>query len=303
METDGVHQETSVVDVAGWRTSGVLSLVHGLLPSLPPSQQRIAEATLRDPPGTAASTISELARRCNTSETTVVRFCRALGFDGYPQFRLAIASAVGEEVASGRPYVSGEILADDPIEDVVSKVGWGEALAVIDTMNQADVAALGRCAEALLAAERIEVYGVGASGIVAQDLHQKLHRLGRRSSAWVDPHASLVGAALLTTGDVAIGFSHSGETPETQRFLSVARDAGATTVAVTNFPNSGISRLADILLCTSVREATHRSGAMASRIAQLALVDVLFVLVARGDSEVGDRLITTYETVRQARTP
>lgn len=280
-------------------SSEILARISKLLPSLPPAQQRVAEATLSDPSGTAASTISELADRCNTSETTVIRLCRELGFDGYPAFRLAVASAVGEETAGGRSYVSGEILPDDTPEDVASKVGAVAAMAVSATAQQLDLEALDRCVSSLVSARNIDLYGVGASGLVAQDLHQKLGRIGIRSSCSVDPHAALVSASLLTEDDVAVAFTHTGTTAETIRYLRTAHGVGATTVAVTNFPSSPISEFADTVLTTSVRETTYRTGAMASRIAQLVLVDIVFVLVARQDPERTRQILTsTYEVVR-----
>ncbi|MGH3914050.1 MAG: MurR/RpiR family transcriptional regulator, partial [Pseudonocardiaceae bacterium] len=135
--------------------------------------------------------------------------------------------------------------------------------------------------EALVAAPRVDVYGVGASGFVALDFQQKLHRIGHVAFAWSDVHMALTSAALLRPDDVAVGISHTGATTDTLDFMGEARNRGATTVALTNFPRSPITDLADHVLTTAARETTFRSGATSSRIAQLTVVDCLFIGVAQ----------------------
>src|SRR5690606_8679596 len=144
-----------------------------------------------------------------------------------------------------------------------------------------DLDVLAAVVDVLVAAPRIEIYGVGASGLVAVDLEQKLRRIGRRATACPEAHAALVSAALLGPGDVAVGISHTGATVDTIDALALASTSGATTVALTNFPRSPLAQLADHVLVTAARETTFRSGATASRIAQLTVVDCVFVAVAQ----------------------
>jgi len=156
--------------------------------------------------------------------------------------------------------------------------------------------------DALVGARRIDVYGVGASGLIALDLQQKLHRIGRVAFAWTDPHLALTSAALLTEGDVAVAISHSGTTQDTVDLLALADRNGATTVAVTNFPRSPLAELGDHVLTTAARETTFRSGAMASRLAQLTVIDCVFVGVAqRTYQETRAALDATYAAVRGRR--
>lgn len=270
-------------DLTTWSSSDVLARIQAIMPSLPPSQRRVARATLDDPALTAASTISELAERCDTSETSVLRFCRTLDFTGYPAFRIAVAAAVGEEAASGRAYLSGEILEMDSVATVVQKVSAADALALLDTARHVDAESIELVATAIAGAGRVECFGAGASGIVAADLHQKLSRIGIQGSAWADPHGALMSVSQLAKGDVAVAFSHGGETTLVSKFLEVAKATPAKTVAITNVPRSSVARLADLVIATSVRETTQRSAAMASRIAQLGVVDVIFALVARAN--------------------
>ena len=277
--------------------------IRALLPSLAPAERRVAERVLARPAEVAASTISALAQECSTSETTVIRFCRAVGFSGYPALRLALAADRGRsEGGQTARDLTGDIVADDDLDKVVAKIAFADARAVEETAQQLDLAELHGVIDALVAAPRVDVYGVGASGIVAQDLQQKLHRIGRVAFAWPDPHMAITSAALLTPGDVAVAISHSGATQDTLDALEVARRSGATTVAVTNFPRSPLATLGDHVLTTAARETTFRSGATASRLAQLTVVDCVFVGVAQRTYETSQRALElTHDAVLDRR--
>lgn len=258
-----------------------------------------------DPEGVASSTITELAQQCATSETTVIRFCRAIGFAGYPELRITLAAEAGRAQGSaGGRVVGSDINPDDSLSDVVEKIAYADARAVEETAAQLDVDALQRIVDAVTGARRIDVYGVGASAFVAADFQQKLHRIGLVCFAWSDVHIMLTSAAVLRDGDVAVGISHSGATTDTTDALAEARRHGATTVALTNFPRAPICQAADHVLTTAARETTFRSGATASRLAQLTVIDCIFVGVAqRTYAATSKALESTYEAVhtRQAR--
>lgn len=262
-------------------SGGVLVRLRALLPALSPAEQRIGAAVLADPAAAAAMTISALARAAGTSVATVQRFCRALGFDGYPALRLALAAEAGRALGQdGQREVSGDIRPGESLAAIVEKIAFADARAVEDTARNLDLAVVGAAVDALARARRIDLYGVGASAFVALDFQQKLHRIGRVVFAWTDPHIALTSAALLSPRDVAVGVSHTGTTRDTVEALQEAKRQGATTIALTNFPRSPLAGVADLVITTAARETTFRSGAMASRLAQLTVVDVLFVAVA-----------------------
>lgn len=278
-------------------TTPLLVRLRALVPSLAPAGQRVAHRVLQDPIGASALTISELAVAASTSETTVNRFCKALGLAGYPQLRLSLAAETGGAVP--REQVGADIGPDDTLADVVAKVAYADARAVEETAQQLDTAVLAEVVQALAGAGRVDLYGLGASAFVAMDLQQKLHRIRRVCFAWSDPHIALTSAALLEPGDVAMAFSHTGTTSEAIEALHQAGRAGATTVAVTNFPGSPLAGAADHVLTTAARETTYRSGAMASRIAALTLVDCLFIGLAQRELDATrSALEVTYAAVR-----
>jgi DNA-binding MurR/RpiR family transcriptional regulator len=272
---------TSTQEPPGHTPQTLLAHVRALTPNLAPAERRVAAAVVQDPAGVAAKTISELAEACRTSGTTVIRFCRAMGFPGYPELRLALAAAAQAGQARGWEDIGSDIGPHDSIDEIIKKIANADARAVEETAAQLNAETLTAVVDAIVRARRIDIYGVGASAFVALDLQQKLHRIDRIVYAWPDPHSAVTSAALLKRGDVAIGISHTGRTADTVGSLAEARQQQATTVAITNFPGSAIASVADHVLTTAARETTFRSGAMASRIAALTVVDCLFVAVAQ----------------------
>jgi DNA-binding MurR/RpiR family transcriptional regulator len=275
--SEPVSVQTAVRDA----DSSPLVRIRSLLPGLARAEQRVAKVVLEDPAAVARRSITEVALAANTSETTVTRFCKAVGVGGYPQLRIALAADTARTEARTTRNLGGEIGPEDDLAAVIGKVSFADARAVEETADQLEVATLERVIEVVANAGRVDVYGVGASAFVAADLQQKLHRIGRVCFAWSDTHIMLTSAAVLSPGDVAIGVSHTGATTDTVEALRVAREHGATTIAVTNFPRSPITEVADHVLTTAARETTFRSGATASRIAQLTVIDCLFIGVAQ----------------------
>lgn len=261
---------------------GIQSAIEAASAGLTPATGRIAAAIRENPAIVLDKTISELAAACHTSVASVVRFCRALGLSGYAQLRMSLATELGRESAQyGAMTLGAEIARSDTLQAMVGKIASLEMLAIDETVSSLDFAALERVVTALDAAQRILLFGIGASQFVAQDLHHKLIRVGRNAFLLADSHEAWSAALLSPDRTVALGFSHSGETADTVRFLDLARQNGALTVAITGAPASPVARIADERLITHARESTLRAGAMVSRIAQLALVDCLFLGVAR----------------------
>lgn len=252
-------------------------------PRLSPSLARVARVLQEDPGRALTSTITELAEACDTSVASVVRFCRAIGFSGYAELRVGLAQELGKESAqfAGRAGYGAEIAETDSLPELASKISLLEILAIQETVDTLDYEALDRIVDALDAADRILLYGVGASQLVAQDLGHKLLRIGRNAFVPADSHEALAIAVLAPERTVAVGFSNLGETMETLRFLTAADEAGATTVGITSSRGAAITELADHCLYTAVRETPFRAAAMVSRMAQLAVVDCIFAGVAQ----------------------
>ena len=262
---------------------GVQSSIEASIPTLSPAARRVAEAIKEDPSIVLGKTISELAASCHTSVASVVRFCRAVGLSGYAQLRMSLATELGKESAQfGQATTLGaEIARSDTLQEMASKVASLEMLAIDETVSSLDYGALERVVHAIDEAQRILLFGIGASQFVAQDLHHKLFRIGRNAFLLSDSHEAWSAASLPPEKTVAIGFSHSGVTGDTVKYLDLARRNGALSVAVTSVEKSPLAQAADEVLIVRARESPLRAGAMVSRMAQLALVDCLFLGVAR----------------------
>ncbi|CAM5737902.1 HTH-type transcriptional regulator MurR [Streptomyces microflavus] len=209
--------------------------VRTLAPSMTRSMQLVAEAVAGDPAGCAALTVTGLAELTGTSEATVVRTARLLGYPGYRDLRLAWAGLAAHQESGRSPAVTADIAVDDPIAEVVAKLAFDEQQTLADTAAGLDTVQLGAAVAAAATARRIDIYGVGASFLVGQDLAQKLLRIGLIAHAHADPHLAVTNAVQLRAGDVAIAITHSGSTGDVIEPLRVAFDRGATTVADRGF--------------------------------------------------------------------
>ncbi|WP_344320707.1 MurR/RpiR family transcriptional regulator [Streptomyces macrosporus] len=279
--------------------------VRTMAPSMTRSMQRVAEAVAGDPAGCAQLTVTGLAERTGTSEATVVRTSRLLGYPGYRDLRLALAGLAAQQASGAAPSVTADIAVDDPIEDVIAKLAHDERQTLADTAAGLDPGQVEAAVTAMAGARRIDVYGVGASALVAQDLVQKLLRIGLVAHAHADPHLAVTTAVQLRSGDVAIAITHSGRTVDVIEPLRVAFDHGATTVAITGRPDGEIAQYADHVLTTSTaRESELRPAAMSSRTSQLLVVDCLFIGVAQRTYETAaPALSASYEALAHRHAP
>lgn len=279
--------------------------VRTMAPSMTRSMQRVAEAVAKDPAGCAALTVTGLAELTGTSEATVVRTARLLGYPGYRDLRLALAGLAAQQASGAAPAITTDISVDDPLADVVAKLAQDERQTLADTAGALDLAQLESSVSALATARRIDVYGVGASSLVAQDLAQKLLRIGLVAHAQADPHLAVTGAVQLRAGDVALAVTHSGRTVDVIEALRAAFDHGATTIAVTGRPDGAVTHYADHVLTTSTaRESELRPAAMSSRTSQLLVVDCLFIGVAQRTYEsAAPALHASYQALAHRHSP
>lgn len=260
---------------------GIVARIRSLTSSMSPAESRISQLVLHDAAAVSRMTISELSASARTSESTVVRTARALGYSGYSEMRLALAAAAS--APSDDATLSGDIAREDDLDTVIAKLAGAEGSALRATADQLDRDTLAEVVEAIASARRVELYGVAISGLVASDLCQKLMRIGCNARVLLETHLALPSAALLGPDDVAIAVSHSGETADVLDPLRTAAERGATTVAITSQTRSPLARLARHALFSAALEEPLRPGAMASRTSQLLITDAIFVGVAKSD--------------------
>lgn len=263
--------------------SDALDAIRSALPRLGPAEHRVATTLLADPDLALSATVSTLAERAGVSRASVVRLAKSLGLPGFPALRVRLTQDLSRRaVELERSNIAeGRLNASDSLSDMVTKVAFHEARTIEQTARSIDLDALDLVAHRVADSHHTAVFGVGASGLAATDLAQKLQRIGLMCLSSPDTHVQLTHAALADPGTTAIAFSFSGGTIDVLRTLEVAGRAGAYTVAVTNDAASPIGSAARSVLQTPAREATLRAAALASRMAQLAVVDFLFMRVAQ----------------------
>ncbi len=280
---------------------GVLSRLGRLRPELTGALAQVAEVVLADPAGVSHATITDLAERVGTSPGTITRFCRALGYGGYQELKVALAEDAGR-AAQGRwnTDIGREIHEGDSLAQVLQVLLAADVSALQETADQLDLAAVDACVRALVDARQAHYFGIGTSGATAEELRLRLHRIGIPSWSWQDVHNGLVAAALLDPRDVAVGISDSGRIKETVEFLQEARRRGATTVAITADARSPIADEADIVLTTALQATSFHSDALAARHSQLLLLDVVYARTAQLTQK---RTLELLESTAQAVAP
>jgi RpiR family carbohydrate utilization transcriptional regulator len=257
----------------------MLDRIKASLPSLAPAEQRVGKLVLQDPRAFANLPVTELADRAHVSKPTVVRFCRSVGYDGLSDFKLKLAGSVSE----GVPFIHRSVDADDKTSDVTVKVIDNTVAAFLKYRNDASSFVLDQAVQALAAThasgKRIEFYGVGNSGIVAQDAQHKFFRLGMNTIAYSDGHMQVMSASMLGKGDCVVIISNSGRTRDLMDACDIARKRGATTIVITS-SGSPLATAGQIHLTADHPESYDRYSPMVSRLLHLLIIDILATTVA-----------------------
>jgi RpiR family carbohydrate utilization transcriptional regulator len=257
----------------------MLDRIKASLPSLAPAEQRVGKLVLADPRAFANLPVTELADRAHVSKPTVVRFCRSVGYDGLSDFKLKLAGSVSE----GVPFIHRSVDADDKTSDITVKVIDNTVAAFLKYRNDASSFALEHAAQALAATQktnrRIEFYGVGNSGIVAQDAQHKFFRLGVNAIAYSDGHMQVMSASMLQPGDCAVIISNSGRTRDLMDACDIAKKQGATTIVITA-SGSPLASAGHIHLTADHPEGYDKYSPMVSRLLHLLIIDILATTVA-----------------------
>ncbi|HEX5698374.1 MAG TPA: SIS domain-containing protein, partial [Rhodoferax sp.] len=246
---------------------------------LAPAEQRVGKLVLSDPRSFALLPVSELADRAHVSKPTVVRFCRSVGYDGLSDFKLKLAGSVRE----GVPFIHRSVDMDDKTSDIMVKVIDNTVAAFLKYRNDASATAIEKAVDALVAAykagRRIEFFGVGNSGVVAQDAQHKFFRLGINGVAYSDGHMQVMSASLLQPGDCVLVISNSGRTRDLMDSTDIARKNGATTIVITA-SGSPLASAGNIHVAADHPEGYDRYSPMVSRLLHLMIIDILATCVA-----------------------
>lgn len=249
------------------------------MPLLTPREAHVVETILAMPDFEVGTPLKRIAEAAGVSEAMVVKITKKLGFDGYRGFRSALSQYNRLPAAA----MHQELSADDSSLEIVTKVFRTSIKALEETLAILDIDAFNRAVGILHAARQRDFYGVGGSAQIARDVGHKFLRIGLRASVYDDTHLMLMSASLLGPQDLAIAFSHSGNTNSVIEAMQLARRNGAATIAITNYDRSPLAQQSDIVLCSTAQGSPLMGENAAARIAQLNILDALFVAVAQRD--------------------
>ncbi|WLD93072.1 MurR/RpiR family transcriptional regulator [Alkalihalobacillus sp. AL-G] len=248
-------------------------LINSYFPSLTKSEQKVAEIVLEEMEKVMYFSVTDLADAADVGDTTVLRFCRKVGFKGYQEFKLAIAKDLAN--GTGTP-------GEDPDEagGILQAIARNTVNVIQETAAITNEEVLEDALILLDEANSIHFFGVGTSGLTALDAENRLLRIGKRTHAVIDSHIQAMTAATLGEGDVVVGISVSGSTKDTIDSLKIAEDSGATVIAITHHARSPITKVANLVLLSGGKESPLEGGSLAAKISQLFVIDLLCTGIA-----------------------
>ncbi|SER14578.1 MurR/RpiR family transcriptional regulator [Piscibacillus halophilus] len=251
----------------------VLNRIRGSMSQFSEKERQIATYILRNPQLIIHTTINQVADDLGIAEATVFRFCRRLGFKGYQALKIALAA----EVVAPIEDIHEEISEEDTTLEVTEKVFQSNIQAIERTKEIQNEKTIDTIIDHLIRSNGVYFFGNGGSGVVAQDAQHKFLRLGVNAHAYCDTHLQLMATSQLTSHNIAFFISHTGANIDILEVVEMAKERGVFTVAITNFAKSPLSEAVDVSLYTVSEETEYRTEALASRIAELSIIDALYV--------------------------
>ncbi len=277
----------------------ILSQIQVIMGELPTSERKVAQYIVSYPTEVIRMNVKTLAERAGTSGSAVIRFCHSLGLEGFPELKVLVSAD-----SLKAPFLAYyDIEPNESIETVIEKTIASSVQVIQDTSMYIDHGAIREAVERMKQAPAIYIYGVGASGIIAEDIAQKWMRLGKNIFAVKDHH---VLATILPTAQpntLFFGISYSGETSEVVNLMRLAKESGVHTMGLCRYGEHKMSPFADVLLYTPrAPEAKLRSAATSSRLAQLIVIDILFFTYASAQYDATiEQLSITHEAIKSIK--
>lgn len=247
-----------------------------ILETLPSTEKEIAQFILKHPEKILDMSSRDIAKITYTSASSVVRLCHSLGLNGFKELKHVL---VRDLATYGRPFHESELKINksDSTSTITEKVTYQKIDSLLATSHMIVPEILSKCIDLLVNSKNVLLFGLGASALVAEDMSLKLLRLSKPYSFSLDWHSQLLYAQNSTKEEVAFIFSYSGYTEEIIKCVQALKENQTPCIAITRNAKSTLSEIVDYNLFVSCNEALFRSGAFSSRIAQLNIVDMLYV--------------------------
>ncbi len=266
----------------------ILKKITAQLEDMAPADRQIGQFILDNPDQMLKLSSAALAAETGRSQSSVVKFSQKLGFAGYQELKLAVSEAKAQEWHAPPGMIHGSIELGDSYLTILQKLIGSKMLSMQQTLSVNSEPEIEKALTALDTARRIHMAGVGASSLVARDFSYKLMKLGRNVLHDSDSHVQMANVSTLSPHDVLFALSYSGNSIETLRIAEVARERGATVIAVTGLNGGPLGQVANIRLYTVADEERVRSSAITARDAQLMLTDLLFILLVQRQPDANE---------------
>ncbi len=277
----------------------LLESIRSQLAILSRSERKVALAVLENPALAVAENITALAKNAQVSEPTVVRFCRAIGYDGWHEFKLKLA----QNLALAMPGKDESLVPDDLAADLVGKICSRSINALLDLRNNLQAEAIQRALDILARANKIEFYGQGTSGIIAADAQHKFFRSGVPTVAYSDPHIHSISASLLNPGDAVVAISQRGGSAALLGSVRLARRSGADVIALAP-SGTPLAELATVLVPIDLSFNTDPYTPISARLAHLVVIDILAVgLALRRGPEIRKKMLNAQKALQKFDMP
>ena len=259
--------------------AGIIVKIGALRDNLPDAEKQVADYISEKPEKAGFQSISDLAESTNVSVASVSRLSKKLGYSNYKELRMDLAQEIFPEESLGGMFES--IKTSDTEQQITEKVFSGNIKSLEDTFKILDIKSLKKAAGKISDAKRLVFFGIGSSGHICKDAALRFSLLDIQAESYSDSQEIIIQALRLTKDDVVVGISHSGRSQITVEALKMAKDGGTTTIGVSNYLESPLDKYSDLFFCTSFAENRVKVAALSSRLAQMCLLDALYLLTAR----------------------
>jgi RpiR family transcriptional regulator, murPQ operon repressor len=278
---------------------GVISSLGGELEGMSRNERRIAQEILNSPAEITSISSQALAQRCDVSQSSIIKFCQKIGLSGFPALKIALSAEVARNEKAQQ--IHGDIFSDDSLGAVAKKVFDSKVSALSETMKLNSNDELEAAVSLLERANRVIILGVGGSALIANDLSIKLTKFGKAVVHGGDSHIQLANLASLTRDDLLVAISYSGKTKEVIVAVEYAQAQAIPVVFLGGFKVDQRVSASDVVLRCTASENLVRSSSIATRTAQLAITDLLFVLLVQRQGEVAHRIHESQSLVGKIR--
>ncbi len=251
-------------------------LLKSLYPNMHRVEKKIADFILSNKNDVISMTIAQIAKQCDIAESSIVRFSKTLGYSGFSEFKLNLAS----HSSHWDTKIFENINPDDSTTSIINKVFTVNIATLQNTLNMLNAKLVDQAIEAIDRSNKIIFFGIGSSAPIANDFYYRFMRIGLPAHVATDPHIGILSSSLLDENSVAIAISHKGRSVETVETLRIAKEKKATTICITSFLNSPMTEYADIVLCASSTETEILNEAISSRIAHITILDCIYSGIA-----------------------